>query len=105
MLWELSTPFVFMRWLLHSLGRHEGRLYMANGVAMIVVFFLCRNALGVGPPPALVRSAPCSCYAVRFCSYRQSGVARLCIWQCSPPLCLKAFAHSARMASKTSHGR
>lgn len=62
MLWELSTPFVFMRWLLHSLGRHEGRLYMANGVAMIVVFFLCRNALGVGPPLAPVLSASCSYY-------------------------------------------
>ncbi len=48
MLWELSTPFVFARWLLHALGRHESRLYIANGVAMIVVFFLCRNLLGAG---------------------------------------------------------
>ncbi|KAK9838477.1 hypothetical protein WJX81_001623 [Elliptochloris bilobata] len=47
MLWELSTPFVFMRWLLHSLGRQNSKLYLANGVAMIVVFFLCRNLLGV----------------------------------------------------------
>ena len=48
MLWELSTPFVFMRWLLHSLGRQHTKLYLANGVAMIVVFLLCRNILGIG---------------------------------------------------------
>jgi len=57
MLWELSTPFVFMRWLLHALGRHESRLYIANGVAMIVVFFLCRNLLGAGAARA-PRRAP-----------------------------------------------
>ena len=56
MLWELSTPFVFMRWLLHSLGRQHTKLYLANGVAMIVVFLLCRNVLGIGAVP------PCDNY-------------------------------------------
>lgn len=63
MLWELSTPFVFMRWLLHSLGRQHTKLYLANGVAMIVVFLLCRNVLGIG---AVLFSAVRAAFAWSF---------------------------------------
>ncbi|XP_066287914.1 TLC domain-containing protein 4-B-like [Branchiostoma lanceolatum] len=41
---ELSTPFVNMRLILHTLGHRRSLLYKVNGVAMLVVFFLCRIA-------------------------------------------------------------
>ncbi|EIE25025.1 hypothetical protein COCSUDRAFT_65066 [Coccomyxa subellipsoidea C-169] len=48
LLWECSTPFVFMRWVLHTLGRTKDKFYLYNGLTMMAVFFLCRNLLGVG---------------------------------------------------------
>ncbi|XP_078571533.1 TLC domain-containing protein 4-B-like [Branchiostoma floridae x Branchiostoma japonicum] len=42
LLTELSTPFVNMRLILHTLGHRHSLLYKVNGVAMLVVFFLCR---------------------------------------------------------------
>ena len=45
-MWELSTPFVHIRWLLSAMGRSDGRLYIANGLAMVAVFFCCRNVWG-----------------------------------------------------------
>lgn len=48
LLWECSTPFVFLRWVLHTLGRTKDKLYLYNGLTMMAVFFLCRNVLGVG---------------------------------------------------------
>jgi hypothetical protein len=47
LLWECSTPFVFMRWGLHTLGRTDSKLYLYNGLTMMAVFFLCRNLLGL----------------------------------------------------------
>ena len=47
-MWECSTPFVFVRWGLHTLGRSNSKLYLYNGLTMMAVFFLCRNLLGVG---------------------------------------------------------
>ena len=52
LLWECSTPFVFMRWALHTLGRTDSRLYVANGLTMMAVFFLCRNVLGICARPS-----------------------------------------------------
>ena len=46
MLWEISTPFVHMRWFLYKIGRGSTRLYLANGLAMMVVFCLCRIVWG-----------------------------------------------------------
>lgn len=46
LMWELSTPFVNVRWFLHASGRSAGRLYLANGLAMVAVFFCCRNVWG-----------------------------------------------------------
>ncbi|CAL8462016.1 g1547 [Coccomyxa elongata] len=48
LLWECSTPFVFIRWVLHTLGRTKDKFYLYNGLTMMAVFFLCRNLLGVG---------------------------------------------------------
>eukprot|EP00884_Botryococcus_braunii_P018569 jgi/Botrbrau1/5396/Bobra.182_1s0001.2 len=45
-LWEISTPFVYIRWFLHTLGRSKSREYMINGFAMMAAFFLCRNVVG-----------------------------------------------------------
>jgi hypothetical protein len=46
LLWELSTPFVHLRWLLHKSGRDKQRIYAVNGLLMAMVFFLCRPAWG-----------------------------------------------------------
>jgi len=45
-MWEMSTPFVNIRWLLSAMGRSDSTLYVANGLAMVAVFFCCRNLWG-----------------------------------------------------------
>ena len=45
-MWELSTPFVYLRWSLHNLGYAKSPLYVANGFAMLISFFLARNVFG-----------------------------------------------------------
>ena len=50
LLWECSTPFVFVRWGLHALGRADTKLYLYNGLTMMAAFFICRNVMGVGEP-------------------------------------------------------
>lgn len=42
---EASTPFVSMRAVLHHLHQRKSWLYVANGLAMVAVFFLCRIAI------------------------------------------------------------
>jgi len=42
---EASTPFVSLRVILVHLGLKNSRLYMVNGVLMVVTFFLCRIAI------------------------------------------------------------
>lgn len=59
LLWECSTPFVFMRWVLHTLGRTKDKFYLYNGLTMMAVFFLCRNLLGVGARPFPTALLPC----------------------------------------------
>jgi hypothetical protein len=46
LLWELSTPFVHFRWFLHRSGAGKSRLYVVNGLVMMLVFFLCRPLWG-----------------------------------------------------------
>lgn len=46
MLWELSTPFVHYREHLVATGQKHTRKYKINGVAMMAVFFACRNVGG-----------------------------------------------------------
>lgn len=70
LMWECSTPFVFMRWGLHTLGRTHSKLYLYNGLTMMAVFFLCRNLLGVGKlmrQPILLESKNvlCQCRHLR----------------------------------------
>ena len=50
LLWECSTPFVYARWFLFTLGRADTKAYVANGLAMLASFFIFRNVLGVGVP-------------------------------------------------------
>lgn len=45
-MWELSTPFVYLRWGLYKSGRDGGALYYYNGLAMIASFFLARIVFG-----------------------------------------------------------
>eukprot|EP00445_Apocalathium_hangoei_P026724 CAMPEP_0203920128 /NCGR_PEP_ID=MMETSP0359-20131031/60472_1 /ASSEMBLY_ACC=CAM_ASM_000338 /TAXON_ID=268821 /ORGANISM="Scrippsiella Hangoei, Strain SHTV-5" /LENGTH=242 /DNA_ID=CAMNT_0050847567 /DNA_START=9 /DNA_END=737 /DNA_ORIENTATION=- len=42
MVWELSTPFVHLRWYLVRRGWKASCLYLFNGVALVVTFFLAR---------------------------------------------------------------
>ena len=50
LLWEMSSPFVGLRYFIHGMGRNDTKLYLYNGLTMMVVFFLCRNVLGLGMP-------------------------------------------------------
>lgn len=45
-LWECSTPFVHIRWLLSKVGRENSTAYVVNGVAMTISFFVCRCVWG-----------------------------------------------------------
>eukprot|EP00049_Salpingoeca_infusionum_P003770 m.70729 g.70729 ORF g.70729 m.70729 type:complete len:326 (-) comp12267_c0_seq1:1771-2748(-) len=42
LLTELSTPFVNLRPILSDLGYRHSKLYLANALAILVMFFLCR---------------------------------------------------------------
>ena len=43
LIFEASTPFVSLRSVLSQLdGMRSSRLYMINGIAMVVAFFCCR---------------------------------------------------------------
>lgn len=43
---EFSTPFVQLRWFLHSIGQQKSKLYKINGLAMVGSFFVCRMVWG-----------------------------------------------------------
>ncbi|XP_066281224.1 TLC domain-containing protein 4-like [Branchiostoma lanceolatum] len=43
-LMELSSPFVHIRMILYRLGQERSRLYLLNGILMLVTFFACRVA-------------------------------------------------------------
>jgi hypothetical protein len=56
LMWELSTPFVQLRWALFKMGKSETLLYKVNGCAMVSTFFLARIAFGTcALPPLLLR--------------------------------------------------
>lgn len=42
---EASTPFVSLRGILARMNLKTSRLYVANGLLMLAVFFLCRIAM------------------------------------------------------------
>ena len=46
LMWELSTPFVYMRWFLFTLGKAESKAYIINGLLMVGTFFVARNVFG-----------------------------------------------------------
>ena len=48
LLWECSTPFVYARWFLFTLGKSETKAYIINGLCMLASFFIFRNVMGVG---------------------------------------------------------
>ncbi len=51
-MWEVSTPFVYMRWFLYTFGKSETKFYIVNGLLMVSTFFIFRNIMGVGAPPS-----------------------------------------------------
>lgn len=48
LLWELSTPFMHLRWVLYKIGKANTALYKYNALAGILIFFLCRVVWGNG---------------------------------------------------------
>ena len=50
LLWELSTPFVQMRWALYKLGKTDTLLYKVNGMLMVLTFFGARIVCGTCTP-------------------------------------------------------
>lgn len=46
LLWEISTPFVHMRWFLLKSGREASTAYLVNGLTMAATFFACRPLWG-----------------------------------------------------------
>ena len=62
LMWELSTPFMYVRWMLLKAGWGESMLLTVVNVAFMAVFFGCRNVWGP--------SESISCHAnadVRIC--------------------------------------
>lgn len=53
---ELSTPFVHLRWFLHSLQLQKTKLYKINGLAMLGSFFACRIVWGTSAPLHLLQT-------------------------------------------------
>ena len=49
-LWECSTPFVYMRWFLYNFGWADTKVYIYNGLTMLASFFIFRNVVGTGMP-------------------------------------------------------
>lgn len=51
LLWELSTPFMHLRWVLYKIDKDKTKLYKYNALAGMLIFFLCRviwgNALSI----------------------------------------------------------
>ncbi|GMH35881.1 hypothetical protein BSKO_03749 [Bryopsis sp. KO-2023] len=45
-MWEISTFFVHMRWVLLKMGKENSKMYIINGVSMIVAFFGVRVLFG-----------------------------------------------------------
>ncbi|KAF8512284.1 DUF887-domain-containing protein [Gautieria morchelliformis] len=46
LLWELSTPFLNIHWILDKTNRTGGTLQIINGIILMVVFFLARLCYG-----------------------------------------------------------
>eukprot|EP00879_Flechtneria_rotunda_P026407 GHRR01028156.1.p1 GENE.GHRR01028156.1~~GHRR01028156.1.p1 ORF type:complete len:214 (+),score=55.67 GHRR01028156.1:572-1213(+) len=46
LLWELSTPFLHMRWFMLKSGASTTRKYLVNGLLLVLTFFLCRPVWG-----------------------------------------------------------
>lgn len=55
LLWEISTPFVQLRWVLYKMGATETAAYVANGLLMVFSFGMVRVVFGTcAIPPALL---------------------------------------------------
>lgn len=46
LLWEFSTAFVHIRWMLYKLGHSSTKIYLVNGLALLASFFSCRILWG-----------------------------------------------------------
>lgn len=55
LMWECSTPFVQLRWVLYKMGLTETLLYKVNGILMYVAFMLARIVFGTVFTVMLVR--------------------------------------------------
>lgn len=51
LLWEISTPFVQLRWILYKMGATETAAYVANGLLMVFSFGMVRVVFGTCASP------------------------------------------------------
>lgn len=75
LLWESSTPCVYVRWCLHKLGKADSRMYIVNGIAMVATFVLCRNIFGIAMSIDFMRTT-----AMELASPRPGGISVPIIW-------------------------
>jgi hypothetical protein len=74
LMWELSTPFVHVRYLMHATGRSGSPLYIANGLTMVLVFFCCRNLWGVWCSYQFFRATQAELDAPREGGFSPAGI-------------------------------
>lgn len=63
LMWELSTPFMYIRWLMLKAGLGSSAAMPLANVAFMLVFFGCRNVWGPGEAAPRLRprpGAPCA---------------------------------------------
>jgi len=64
---------VYLRWYLWKVGLERAQWYLINGLTMTVVFFLCRNAYGLGAHAVTLDSNPTSLHSLWLCSVRATN--------------------------------
>ncbi|CAD7695980.1 unnamed protein product [Ostreobium quekettii] len=47
LMWEVSTPFVHLRWIMHKMDMGTTKIYFYNGLLMLLTFFGCRCVWGM----------------------------------------------------------
>lgn len=55
LMFEISTPFVHIRWFMYKMKQDHTTLYFLNGIAMVLAFFGCRIVWGYYETYRLVR--------------------------------------------------
>ncbi|CAD7695019.1 unnamed protein product [Ostreobium quekettii] len=116
LMWEVSTPFVHLRWFLHKMDLGSTRIYFYNGLLMIISFFSCRCIWGLWvsydfwakTASELVSPSPGGFPAIWTYIYRLANVA-LCVlnfyWFSKMVAKAAAFFHGGAAADQNVHAK